>query len=89
MGTVTRLIPRSPQGIRFALEHEYAKLAEQGIVPKTRSWPKMQRELRYLYIALAAQQLYESIDFDDPSTWPVIDSDAYVYPGDFDPDDAA
>ena len=80
MGTVTRLIPRSPQGVRFNIEHDYRKLAELGWVPKTKSWAKMQRELRYLHIALVAHRIYESIDIDDPSTWPTFG---------IDPDDAA
>lgn len=90
MGTVTKLIPRSPEGLRFVIEHAYHQLAARGLVPKTKSWPRMVRELRYLQVALVAQQLYEQIDFDDPSTWPgVFDADAFVYPSDFDPDDAA
>jgi hypothetical protein len=41
------------------LEHEYGKLAAKGLVPKTKSWPKMQRELRYLQVAVIAQRLLE------------------------------
>lgn len=68
MGTVTRLMPRSPEGIRFMLEHEYEKLVGLGLVPRTKSWPKKLRELRYLQAAILAAKMLEDMG-DNPDTF--------------------
>jgi hypothetical protein len=62
MGEIVRLMPRTREGIIFAIKHEYAKLVQMGLVPETKSWPRMQRELDLFRTKLEVRATFDRLE---------------------------